>query len=148
MLQVRKSLLVPHAAKTMFELVDAVERYPEFLPWCGGARVLERDALLTVATIDIRYAGIAQSFTTENRKQDGEWMQIKLREGPFRELQGVWIFTALAPAASKVELQLEYSFASKMLETAVGPVFGMIADTLIHRFEARADALAAQGAHV
>jgi ribosome-associated toxin RatA of RatAB toxin-antitoxin module len=147
MLQVRKSVLVPHSAKTMFDLVDAVERYPEFLPWCGGARVLERDAVLTVASIDIHYAGIAQSFTTENRKQDGEWMRLTLREGPFRQLQGLWTFTALAAGASKVELQLEYSFANRVLEAAIGPVFGMIANTLIHRFEARAEALAQKAAH-
>ena len=142
MSQVVKSVLVPHSAQTMFDLVDAVERYPEFLPWCGGARVLERDAAVTVATIDIRYAGVVQSFTTENTKQDGEWMRLSLRDGPFRQLQGLWTFTRLAAVASKVELQLEYSFANRLLEGAIGPVFGMIAGTLIDRFVARAEALA------
>ena len=140
--QVVKSVLIPHSAQTMFDLVDAVERYPEFLPWCGGARVLERDTDRTVAMIDIRYAGVVQSFTTENTKRDGEWMKLALREGPFRQLQGLWTFTKLAAEASKVELQLEYSFANVVLEAAIGPVFGMIADTMIDRFVARADALA------
>ena len=139
--QVAKSVLVPHAAQTMFDLVDAVERYPEFLPWCDGARVLERDGERTVASIDIRYAGVVQSFTTENLKRNGESMILTLREGPFRHLHGLWTFTRLADEASKVELQLEYSFANRLLETAVGPVFGMIADTLIDRFVLRAEAL-------
>lgn len=140
--QVVKSVLIPHSAQTMFDLVDAVERYPEFLPWCGGARVLERDVTRTVATIDIRYAGVVQSFTTENTKHDGEWMKIALRDGPFRQLQGLWNFTKLSTDASKVELQLEYSFANRLLEAAIGPVFGMIADTMIDRFVVRAEALA------
>jgi ribosome-associated toxin RatA of RatAB toxin-antitoxin module len=140
-----KSVLVSHSVQTMFDLVDDVEHYPDFLPWCGGARAIERDATKTVATIDIRYAGVKQSFTTENTKQRPEWMKIELRDGPFRKLQGCWTFTRLADEASKVELQLEYSFANGLLEAAVGPVFGMIADTMIDRFVNRADALASAG---
>jgi ribosome-associated toxin RatA of RatAB toxin-antitoxin module len=141
--RVEKSVLVAHSAATMFRLVDDVESYPIFLPWCGGSRVIERTDTLTVAAIDIRYAGVAQSFTTENTKQANEWMQLKLREGPFRSLTGSWHFVALAPEATKVSLLLDYQFANALLEAAVGPVFGKIADTMIDRFVARADALAA-----
>jgi ribosome-associated toxin RatA of RatAB toxin-antitoxin module len=141
--RVEKSVLVAHAAETMFRLVDDVEHYPAFLPWCGGTRVLERTEMLTVAAIDIRYAGVAQSFTTENKKTNPEWMHLSLREGPFRSLTGSWHFAALAPAASKVTLILDYQFANSLLEAAVGPVFGKIADTMTDRFVMRADALAA-----
>ena len=138
---VQKSALVAHSATRMFALVDEVERYPEFLPWCGGTRLLVRDALTTVATIEINYHGIRQAFTTANTKQGTESMQISLREGPFKELAGEWRFTALSSAACKVLLRLDYSFANAVLETAVGPVFGLIANTMIERFVARADAL-------
>ena len=138
---VQKSALVSHSVAEMFALVDAVERYPQFLPWCGGTRLLKRDALTTVATIEIKYRGIRQAFTTSNTKNGTERMQISLLEGPFKALDGVWDFTALGDAACKVSLQLDYSFANAVLETAVGPVFGLIANTMIERFVERADAL-------
>jgi len=139
--QVARSVLVPYSAAAMFGLVDEVERYPEFLPWCGGAAVLSRDADLTVARIDIDYLGVHQSFTTANTKEGNEWMRISLREGPFRSLGGHWHFTTLGEAASKVELSLEYAFANRLLEKAVGPVFNTIAETMIDRFTQRAETL-------
>lgn len=141
--KVVKSVLVPHSAEMMFDLVDAVENYPEFLPWCGGTTVLVRDATQTIATIDIRYAGVSQSFTTLNTKEPHEWMYLSLRDGPFKQLQGHWHFVVLADDACKVELQLDYTFANIVLEHTIGPVFGMIADTMIDRFVSRAEALAA-----
>ena len=138
---VQKSALVAHSAAEMFALVDDVERYAEFLPWCGGTHLLSRDAETTVATIEINYRGIRQSFTTANAKHGAERMQIALREGPFEELEGEWRFTALGTTACKVSLRLDYSFANAVLETAVGPVFGLIANTMIERFVSRADAI-------
>ncbi len=140
---VQKSALVPHSVAEMFALVDDIERYSEFLPWCGGTRVLSRDVLTTVATIDINYLGIQQSFTTANLKQGSESMQISLqkREGPFKALEGAWHFTPLGSDGCKVALRLEYAFANAVLDGAVGPVFGMIANTMIERFVERAAAL-------
>lgn len=138
---VEKSALVPYSAAEMFALVDQVERYPEFLPWCGGTRVAALDDLTTIATIEINYRGIRQSFTTANTKQGNESMQMSLREGPFRQLEGVWNFTPLGSVGCKVALRLDYSFANTVLEGAVGPVFGMIANTMIERFVARAETL-------
>jgi ribosome-associated toxin RatA of RatAB toxin-antitoxin module len=139
--QVAKSVLVPYSAEAMFALVDAVERYPEFLPWCGGAKVHARDDVHTIATLDIRYAGVTQSFTTENTKTGTEQMSLKLRDGPFKDLRGAWRFHSLAAHGCKVSLDLEYAFQNTLLEHTIGPVFGVIADTMIDRFVARADAL-------
>ena len=143
--QVAKSVLVPYSAAAMFKLVDDVERYPEFLPWCGGARALERTDTLTIAVIDIHYAGVRQTFSTANTKEGVEWMRLQLREGPFKELGGHWHFQALGEGASKVELMLDYAFSNALLEKAVGPVFGMIADTMIERFVTRADTVYGAG---
>lgn len=141
MSQVSKSVLVPYSAETMFKLVDDVERYPQFLPWCSGTHVISRDPLETIATIHIRYAGVAKSFTTENKKEGLECMRIQLRDGPFKTLRGAWYFQTLSATACKVKLDLEYTFANGLLERAVGPVFGMIAETMMDRFVSRADAL-------
>lgn len=141
MANVRKSVLVPFDSATMFHLVDAVEDYPAFLPWCRGSEVLARDESITEARIDIDFRGVRQSFTTRNRKDGIEWMRIELVEGPFRALSGHWHFTALADDACRVELALEYAFAGALLEKMIGPVFDYIADSLIDRFVARAEQL-------
>jgi ribosome-associated toxin RatA of RatAB toxin-antitoxin module len=138
---VEKSALVAFSSAQMFALVDDVERYPEFLPWCSGTQLLARDALITAATIEISYHGIHQSFSTANTKQGNERMQIALTEGPFKALEGEWQFVALGNVGCKVSLRLDYAFSNAVLESAVGPVFGLIANTMIERFVERADVL-------
>ena len=125
----------------MFELVDAVEKYPEFLPWCGGSACTFRDAHITRATLQINYRGIRQSFSTENTKTMPQLMQIRLIEGPFRTLEGAWRFTDLAGAGCKVELSLSYEFSSRLLEKLVGPVFGFIANSMVDAFVKRAQSV-------
>lgn len=142
---VSRSVLVPHRAESMFGLVDRVEDYPEFLPWCGGAQVLVRDARITRARVDIDFKGLRQSFTTENTKDAPHLMTLKLVEGPFSSLDGQWTFTPLSAHASKVVLAMEYQFRNAALQQLVGPVFKVIAETLVDRFVQRADLLAAQG---
>lgn len=138
MAEVNKSVLVAYPARRMFALVDAVEKYPEFLPWCGGTELIFRDALLTRATIRINYHGIRQSFSTENAKREPHLIQIELIEGPFRTLEGRWRFTDLGGDGCKIELSLRYEFASRMLDKLVGPVFGYIANNLVDAFVKRA----------
>src|SRR5688500_15208204 len=103
---VEKSVLVGHSAKAMFALVDAVEAYPQFLPWCDGATVIQRDERLTRATIHINYHGVTHSFTTENTKTPPQSMSIRLVEGPFKVLDGEWRFIELSEDACKVEFRL------------------------------------------
>lgn len=125
----------------MYSLVDAVECYPEFLPWCGGVSVAHHDEMRTLATININYRGIRQSFTTENLKGAAHCMRIRLVRGPFKTFDGTWMFVPLAQAGCKVEFRLHYEFASNLLERAVGPVFGYIADSLVDAFVKRARAV-------
>jgi len=125
----------------MFELVDAVERYSEFLPWCGGSECMFRDDHVTRAAVHINYRGIRQSFSTENAKTPPAQMQIKLIEGPFKMLEGSWRFTDLAGAGCKIELSLRYEFSSRLLEKLVGPVFGYIANSMVDAFVKRADSV-------
>lgn len=141
MARVEKSALVPYSAAKMYVLVDDCERYPEFLPWCSSAETPVRDATRTLATIHIDYRGIRQSFTTENAKVENAEIRMSLREGPFDHLDGTWRFQALSDSACKVSLVLDYGFGNSLLKKAVGPVFGMIADTMIESFITRAEAL-------
>jgi ribosome-associated toxin RatA of RatAB toxin-antitoxin module len=141
MQRVRKSVLVPFGADEMFALVDDVEHYPRFLPWCGGAHVLESHPGGKTARIDIDYHGVRAHFTTDNANCAGESIVVTLRDGPFRHLHGEWRFVALAPDACKVEFELAYEFATPLLERVVGPVFSHIADTFIDAFVRRAEAL-------
>jgi ribosome-associated toxin RatA of RatAB toxin-antitoxin module len=141
MAEVYKTVLVPHSAAHMFRLVDEAERYPEFLPWCGGADLVWRDDASTVATLHIDYHGLKQRFTTRNAKQFPTLMEIRLVDGPFRHLEGIWQFIPLAPDACKIEFRLHYEFASPLLEKLIAPVFGHIADTFVDAFVERAERL-------
>ncbi len=142
MKEIRRSALLALPAQTMFNLVDDVESYPAFLPWCGGSRVLQREPGRTVASIDIRYAGLNHSFTTDNRNQPPSAIDISLVSGPFQALSGGWRFTALTPEATRVELALRYEFSSRLLERVLGPVFDQIAGSMVDAFVRRAEALA------
>jgi ribosome-associated toxin RatA of RatAB toxin-antitoxin module len=138
MVNVKKTLLVPYTDAQMFALIDGVERYPEFLPWCGRVTLLKRDDRMTSATLEINFHGIRQEFTTENPKSAPVWMDIKLVEGPFRALEGGWRFTQLGERGCKIDFHMQYEFASRLLEKLVGPVFNHIANTLADAFVKRA----------
>ena len=138
---VLKSVLVAKPARTMFDLVDDVERYPEFLPWCSGVQVFERNEGVTRARIDIDYHGLASHFSTVNRKQAPRRIDLAFVEGPFEALAGHWSFTALGEAGCRVEFSLDYSFSNAAMATVLAPVFGHIIETLVDRFVARAEAL-------
>ena len=139
MADVHKTVLVPHSAEQMFSLVDEVERYPEFMPWCSGADVKWRTEISTSATLHIDYHGLKQNFTTENVKQFPTFMDIKLVDGPFRHLEGLWRFTPLTGHACKIEFRLHYDFDSPLLAKIIAPVFSHIANTFVDAFVERAE---------
>jgi len=139
MAEVKKIVLIEFTPAEMFDLVDRCEDYQQFLPWCGGADLHERTDTLTVATIHINYHGIKAHFSTENSKLWPFEMHIRLREGPFRHLDGTWLFTPLGDTACKVEFNLHYQFANRLLEKALGPVFNHIANTFVDSFVKRAE---------
>ena len=137
---VKKSVLVPHSAAQMFDLVDQAEHYPEFLPWCAGSAVLETHEGGKTARLDIAYHGIRAHFTTQNATRPPESIVITLKDGPFRHLHGEWRFIPLGPDGCKIEFELAYEFSTHVLERAVGPVFGHIANSFIDAFVRRAGA--------
>lgn len=138
---IKKNALVNHTASELFSIVDDVDAYPQFLPWCGGASVLRRDQDVVEARVEIAHTGIHKSFTTRNRFQVGKMIEMELLDGPFKHLHGSWAFEPLGEDACKVSLELEYEFSNKLLAMVIGPVFNKIASSLVDAYCQRADAL-------
>lgn len=138
---VQRSVLVPYQCAQMFDLVADVARYPEFMPWCGGAEVQHRDEHGMQATIKISIAGIRQSFTTKNEHEYPNRITIELIDGPFSSLTGNWTFQPLGEEGCKVLYTMQYAFSSRTLEAVVGPVFNRIASSFIDSFSQRAQAI-------
>ena len=125
---VHRSVLVPYSAQQMFDLVDDVQHYCEFLPWCGGSKVIAETANGKVARVDISFKGVSAHFTTNNVNVPPESITIALEEGPFKALKGKWSFKSLAPDACKVEFDLSYEF--KTTVSTLTPLFGSVTETL------------------
>ncbi len=140
-MEVHKSTLVAYSAESMFDLIEAVEHYPAFLPWCAGATVLARDESVVIAKVSVDYHGLRLQFTTRNPKRRPEAMAITLEQGPFRRFEGNWRLTPLAVSACKIEFALWYEFDGAIARTLAGPVFARIANTMIDAFVARADSV-------
>ncbi|HEY8609483.1 MAG TPA: type II toxin-antitoxin system RatA family toxin [Noviherbaspirillum sp.] len=138
---VHKSVLLPYSAEQMFALVDRIEDYPQFLPWCGGTDVRKREGDQVVASMSINYHGIKQTFATENINYPPNKIAMTLLEGPFKHLHGNWHFKPLRADACKVEFDLQYEFSSRLLEQIIGPVFSMIANSFVDSFSKRAEVL-------
>jgi len=139
---VHRSVLIWYSADEMFALVTDVAHYPKFLPWCDHSRVMEQDERGMTAEVGINFGGIRQSFTTRNEHVPGRHVHMRLVEGPFSNLEGRWTFTPVGAAgqrASKVELDLHYSFKNGALAAVVGPVFDRIAGSLVDAFVKRAE---------
>lgn len=136
---VHKSVLLSYSAEQMFALVNSIEDYPKFLPWCGGTEVREREGDKVVATLKINYHGVKHSFTTENLNSPPREIKMTLLEGPFKHLHGTWQFKPLRVDACKVEFDLHYEFSSRILEQIIGPVFSLIANSFVDSFCKRAE---------
>jgi len=153
MKHVHKSVLLWYSPREMYGLVTGVQDYPQFLPWCDRAEVIESHDDGVTARVHIAFAGVHQAFTTRNLQVTGRSVVMKLVDGPFSHLEGTWTFTPLhkpgqgapegqdpidAPAC-KVEFSLSYAFSSRALSLVVSPVFDRIANTFVEAFVKRAE---------
>ena len=138
MREVHREALVPHSAERMFALVDDVERYPEFLPWCREARVHRVEGEVMEAELVVARGAFRGSFRTLNTRVPGRSIQLGLVDGPFHTLQGEWRFEPLREDACRVVLDLRFEIRSPILRIAMEPVFADIADDLVDAFVARA----------
>ncbi|HET7097442.1 MAG TPA: type II toxin-antitoxin system RatA family toxin [Casimicrobiaceae bacterium] len=138
-MEIRRTALIGHSAADTFDLIEAAEHYPEFLPWCASAIILARDETVVAARLTVDYRGLKFGFTTRNPKQRPHWMAIRLEDGPFRRFEGEWRLAELALDACKIEFTLRYEFDSALVGKLADGVFGRITDTMIDAFASRAD---------
>ena len=135
---VSRRALMPYSAEVMYGIVRDVDRYPEFLPWCGGSRIHRQDEREMEASVEIRMAGLRQSFTTLNRMQPGRSIDMELIDGPFDVLQGQWRFTPIEDSGCRIELELKFKLKRGMAAKLIAPAFSKIANTMVDSFCARA----------
>jgi len=136
--KIHKTALVPYQPAQMYALVDDIESYSRFLPWCSKSIVLDRTEESVDASLEIHYGKLHKSFTTRNLNTPYLAIEMQLLDGPFKHLHGKWQFTRLGEEGTKVELILEFEFASKLMDITVGPVFSHIANSLVDAFTKRA----------
>lgn len=139
--EIKRSALLPYPAGFMYQVVNDVEAYPEFLPWCGGARIHVVDNSSMEASILISIAGIERWFRTCNRLRADESIELTLLDGPFESLEGSWKFVPLADDSCKIELQLNFEMKRGLASAVIAPAFTRIANTLVDSFCARAKEL-------
>jgi len=138
MKQIARSAIVEHSAAEMYALVEDIEAYPAFLPWCTAAVVHERRPGATKATLTVGAGRLRHSFTTQNENRAGEAIDLRLVAGPFRRFAGHWRFVALGPRACRIEFSLRYEFSSRALGRLLAPLFDGIADSTVEAFVRRA----------
>jgi ribosome-associated toxin RatA of RatAB toxin-antitoxin module len=135
---VRKSANVPYTAEQMYDLVNDIETYPEFLPRCTGAKVFDRKDDSLTATVFLSSGKIKQTFTTENLMQVGERIDVKLISGPFKYLSGYWKFQNTGEKYCHIELKMDFEFKNKLLKLTLAAVFNLFINSLIGSFTERA----------
>lgn len=138
MTEIKQSALLPYTTAEMFDLVNDLEHYADFLPWCSGTTVHKRSKEEVEASIHIIKSGFKHSFTTRNRLQENTKIEVHLLEGPFRHLQGAWHFEAIGSQACKISFNLEFEFLNKFLAATITPIIQNAASKFIDAFCKRA----------
>lgn len=133
----KRNALVPYSTRQMFEMVNAIEEYPRFLPWCHNSQIISRSETEIIASLDVNWKGIHKSFTTRNLLSPNR-IEISLVNGPLQRLDGVWVFESLDEHACKIILDLEFEFTGHFIDKLFQPVFQHIANTLVDAFCKRA----------
>ncbi len=141
---IHRHALMPYSAQQMYQVVNDVDAYATYLPWCASSKVLTEDESSMEARIHMQKGKLNQSFTTRNSLVPGTSIHMQLVEGPFKTLSGDWKFTALSDSSCKIELQLDYAFSNRVISMLIGPVFTQIANSLVDAFCQRAHKLYGQ----
>lgn len=135
---IERSALVSYSAHQMYELVNNIEDYPQFMDGCVGAEVLARSDNFIEARLDLKKGKLAKSFVTRNDLVPDERIELHLLKGPFKTLEGVWTFQALSESACKVSLKLCFEFENRLLALAADPWFESMGNQLVSAVCSRA----------
>jgi len=136
--QIKRSAMMPYPAEVMYDIVNDVGRYPEFLPWCGGVEIRDADERSLEASIEMKLAGLNHWFTTRNRMVPGQTIEISLVDGPFRRLEGYWRFTPIDSDGCRIELTMDFEIRQGLVGAVMAPAFSRIANTMVESFCQRA----------
>ena len=139
MRKIKRSAYVKHSSKEMFQLVNDIELYPEFLPWCNSTEIHESSSEIITASIHMKRGGLTASFTTTNRMKSYESIDLSLKDGPFNHFLGGWKFDDLGDDGSKIYFELEFEFKNKLLDATLGPFFEDICEMMVNALVKRAD---------
>ncbi len=134
-----RSALVAFSAQQMFDLVDDIENYQAFVPYCQSSEVLKRETHQVTAKLVVAKSGLAKSFTTCNQLNPPNQISMQLVDGPFSHLSGHWNFVSLSDKACKIELQLEFEFSNALTSLAFSKVFNKLVGSMITAFTERAE---------
>lgn len=134
----KRNALVPYTQRQMFELVNSIEDYPRFLPWCQNSRIISRTETEVVAELNINWKGIHKSFTTKNHMTPYNRIEIELVNGPLHRLDAVWEFIPLDQHACKITLDMEFEFTGHFFDRLFQPIFQHIGNTFVDAFCKRA----------
>ncbi len=135
--KISKMAIVPYSTSDMFNLVNDIPKYPIFLSWCVDSNILQQTATEVIASITINKGKISDTFTTINTLEYNK-ITMRLKDGVFKKLHGVWFFSELGTLASKINLDMEFSFDNKLLDVSIAPIFSKIASSQLDAFVARA----------
>ncbi len=138
MTAIHRQALVPYTNDEMYGLICDIEAYPEFLPWCEGARILEQHGNELSARLELAKGRIRQAFTTRNLMHEGHSIEMALIEGPFKHLKGRWLLEGLGDHGCEIQLQMDFEFANRLMEMTLGRVFNQIVNSLVDSFHQRA----------
>jgi len=138
MTEISKTTVVPYTPEEMYVLVNDIESYPVFLPWCTAAKILTQQEENLTATLSLTLGKIKQSFTTENTMQDGARIEIQLIDGPFKYLSGCWKFNQEDEQSCHIQLHMNFEFKNKILKHTLGKAFYKVMDSLVESFVQRA----------
>jgi ribosome-associated toxin RatA of RatAB toxin-antitoxin module len=141
MREITRSALVPYTPQQMFALVEDVEKYPQFLPWCLGAQIIERTAQQIIASLELGKGGMREKFTTRNVLSPPDGMQLHLIDGPFKTLEGVWSFDAIQERGARISLTMRFEFANPLTALLLSKSFEKSLNSLVDAFTARAQAI-------
>ncbi|HEY1028585.1 MAG TPA: type II toxin-antitoxin system RatA family toxin [Pseudomonas sp.] len=139
--RIQRSALLPYPAQALFDLVNDVASYPQFLPWCSASQVLEVSETHMVASLEVAKGSLSQRFVTRNTLLPGQRIEMNLQEGPFSRLHGVWEFKALGDKACKITLDLSFDYAGPLVRATLGPLFNQATNTMVDAFCQRAKQL-------
>ncbi|HEY3635446.1 MAG TPA: type II toxin-antitoxin system RatA family toxin [Caldimonas sp.] len=137
-MQVRRSVLVPYSVERVFDVIEQAERYPEFVPWCVGATILERSDDWVAAKVDFSYRHGRFSLRTRNPKRRPEWLHVRLVDGPFRRFDCDWRLTPLGDLGCKIEFDVSYDIADGLLGQLARPAVDIVSRSMMDAFVKRA----------